>query len=329
MTRVNIYKKGIRVLGIAESFRKGVSRKAVLVGIVMRGDFLIDGFNLGFTTVGGLDSTDKIIELYKNLNRTDIGAILLNGCIISWFNIVDLERVFEDTGKPVICITYEESDGIDRYLMEYFPDSWEKRLEIHKRNGDRVRILLKTRHQIYIQAKGISTRKALILINKFTKNGAIPEPLRVAKIIDVKDHPQADKLYMLHLDLGALGKRVIVAGMKPYYTKEEINNKNIVIVSNLKPATIRGITSNGMLLAADNGKGKVVLVSPGDAKPGSEVLIEGIPREPAKILEFDDFLKIKMKVGDKNEIIYNEKNLKTEKGKLYTDREIEKGSKIS
>lgn len=183
MTRVNIYKKGIRVLGIAESFRKGISKKAILVGVVMRGDFLIDGFNLGFTTVGGLDSTDKIIELYKNLNRTDIGAILLNGCIISWFNIVDLERVFKDTRKPVICITYEESDGIDRYLMEYFPDSWKKRLEIHRRNGNRVRILLKTRHQIYIQAKGISTRKALILINKFTKNGAIPEPLRVAKII--------------------------------------------------------------------------------------------------------------------------------------------------
>jgi methionyl-tRNA synthetase len=153
--------------------------------------------------------------------------------------------------------------------------------------------------------------------------------LRVAKIIDVKDHPQADKLYMLHLDLGALGKRVIVAGMKPYYSKEEINKKSIVIVTNLKPATIRGITSNGMLLAADNGKGNVVLLNPGDEKPGTEVSIEGIAREPAKILEFEDFKKIKMTVGENNEVLYNQKNLKTQKGKVVTDKPIEKGSKIS
>ena len=68
--------------------------------------------------------------------------------------------------------------------------------------------------------------------------------LRVAKVLDVKDIPNADTLYILHLDVGKLGKRVIVAGMKPYYSKDEMKGKNIVIVSNLKPAKIRGIKSN-------------------------------------------------------------------------------------
>ena len=85
---------------------------------------------------------------------------------------------------------------------------------------------------------------------------------------------------MMQIDLGALGKRVLVAGMKQYYSKEEIIGKKIVIVANLKPARIRGIESRGMLLAAEDNAGVVSLLNPGDADPGSEVFIEGIAREP-------------------------------------------------
>jgi methionyl-tRNA synthetase len=152
--------------------------------------------------------------------------------------------------------------------------------------------------------------------------------LRVAKIIGVKDHPDADTLYMLHLDLGKLGKRVIVAGMKPYYSKEEINGKNIVIVTNLKPATIRGIKSNGMLLAADDGKGTCSLLNPGESSPGSEIIIEGIQKQPANILEFEDFKKVNMSIGDKQQAIYNGKVLQAERGEVKSDKTIEKGAKI-
>jgi len=152
--------------------------------------------------------------------------------------------------------------------------------------------------------------------------------LRVAKVIGVKDHPDADTLYMLHLDLGKLGKRVIVAGMRPYYSKEEMNGKNIIIVSNLKPATIRGIKSNGMLLAAEDGKGTCSLLDPGDSNPGSEVKIEGVSKDPANILEFEDFKKVNMSIGDNQKAVYNGKVLKTEKGEVKSDKDIEKGSKI-
>jgi len=152
--------------------------------------------------------------------------------------------------------------------------------------------------------------------------------LRVAKVIDVKDHPQADKLYLLHVDLGALGKRVLVAGMKAFYSKDEIKGKSIVIVTNLRPAKIRGVESKGMLLAAEDTKGVVSLLDPGDANPGSEVFIEGIPREPAGVLEFDDFKKVNMTIGKNREAIYGGKNLKSEKGKIISDKEIEKGAEI-
>jgi methionyl-tRNA synthetase len=134
--------------------------------------------------------------------------------------------------------------------------------------------------------------------------------LRVARVLDVKDHPDADTLYLLHVDLGSLGKRVIVAGMKPHYSKEEIKGKNIVVVSNLKPANIRGIKSNGMLLAAEDSKGVCSLLNPGDSSPGSEVTVEGVTKEPAALLEFEDFKKVSMTVDREQKATYNGKVLK-------------------
>jgi len=152
--------------------------------------------------------------------------------------------------------------------------------------------------------------------------------LRVAKILDVKDHPEADKLYMIHVDLGKMGKRVIVAGMKPYYKPDELKGKSIVIVSNLKPANIRGVKSNGMLLAAEDKKGIVSLLNPGESSPGSEVSVEGIKKNPAKILEFDDFKKIKLKIKDGRKATYKDKILRVEKGEVISDKIVEKGAEI-
>jgi len=152
--------------------------------------------------------------------------------------------------------------------------------------------------------------------------------LRVAKVLDVKDHPQADTLYLLHIDLGSLGKRVIVAGMKPHYSKEEIKGKNIVVVSNLKPANIRGVKSNGMLLAAEDSKGVCSLLNPGDSSPGSEVTVEGITREPVNMLEFEDFKKVNMSVDKNQKALYNGKILQAEKGDVKSDKTVEKGAKI-
>lgn len=169
-------------MGIAESFKKGLAH-SILVGIVMRRDFFIDGVVVGKASVGGLDSTDTIVDMYNRLSREDIGLILLNGCIISWFNIIELDRLYNTIKRPVVCITYEDSPGIMKYLQEYFPSDFKKREEIYLRNGERKKFMLKTGFEIFYQTRGISEKKLKYLLNKITINGAIPEPLRVAKLI--------------------------------------------------------------------------------------------------------------------------------------------------
>ncbi|MCK4808097.1 MAG: methionine--tRNA ligase subunit beta [Candidatus Aenigmarchaeota archaeon] len=82
--------------------------------------------------------------------------------------------------------------------------------------------------------------------------------IRVGTVIDVNDHPDADKLYVLTVDIGT-ETRQIVAGMRKYYTPDEIKGKQIAVIVNLDPAVIRGVESQGMLLAAEKGK-KVVLL---------------------------------------------------------------------
>jgi tRNA-binding protein len=75
--------------------------------------------------------------------------------------------------------------------------------------------------------------------------------LKVAVIESVEPHPNADRLYILKIKTGDIQKQ-IVAGIRKHYTEEELKGKKIVIVDNLEPAVIRGVESNGMLLAASD-----------------------------------------------------------------------------
>ncbi|MFA5199596.1 MAG: methionine--tRNA ligase subunit beta, partial [Candidatus Omnitrophota bacterium] len=75
--------------------------------------------------------------------------------------------------------------------------------------------------------------------------------LRIAEIKEVNDHPNADKLLVLKLDLGDRQKQV-VAGIKAHYTKEELLGKQVVLVDNLDPVILRGVESQGMILAGSD-----------------------------------------------------------------------------
>jgi tRNA-binding protein len=86
--------------------------------------------------------------------------------------------------------------------------------------------------------------------------------LRVAKVLEAREHPNADKLLLLQIDVGDAQKQ-IVAGIRQHYTPEQLVGRLIVVVNNLAPAMIRGETSNGMLLAATSGD-KVILLAPDD-----------------------------------------------------------------
>lgn len=96
--------------------------------------------------------------------------------------------------------------------------------------------------------------------------------LRVGKITEVTDHDNADKLFVVSIDDGSEEGRTICAGLKEYYTAEQMVGKSVVFVANLKPRKLRGVMSEGMMLAADDGNGGVKLVTiDGDISPGSEV----------------------------------------------------------
>ncbi|WP_422927307.1 methionine--tRNA ligase subunit beta [Singulisphaera sp. PoT] len=95
--------------------------------------------------------------------------------------------------------------------------------------------------------------------------------LRVAKVLEARPHPNADKLLLLQIDVGDVQKQ-IVAGIKQHYTPEQLVGKLIVVVNNLEPAMLRGESSNGMLLAATSGD-KVIVLSPDDPEcvPGAKI----------------------------------------------------------
>ena len=146
--------------------------------------------------------------------------------------------------------------------------------------------------------------------------------LRVAKIVGVEEHPNADKLYIIEIDVGDLGKRKIVAGIKPWYSKEDLMGKKIVFLANLRKAKIRGIESNGMLLAADY-NGKAILLN-ANAKEGSRVYIEGMVGENKKEIDYNEFKKIKMITKGKF-VEYKGKRLKDDEGEIELDEEVEDG----
>jgi methionine--tRNA ligase beta chain len=95
--------------------------------------------------------------------------------------------------------------------------------------------------------------------------------LRVATITAAAPHPNADRLIVLTIDVGG-EVRQLVAGIRAHYTAEELIGKQIVVVANLQPATLRGVESQGMLLAASDSEGRLAIVGPErPVSPGAQV----------------------------------------------------------
>jgi len=92
----------------------------------------------------------------------------------------------------------------------------------------------------------------------------------IAQIKEVKEHPNADRLYVMKVDTGG-EERQVVAGIRAAYTPEELVGRRVVIVANLEPATIRGEESQGMILAASDENGLAVLSPDKEIALGSRV----------------------------------------------------------
>jgi methionyl-tRNA synthetase len=125
----------------------------------------------------------------------------------------------------------------------------------------------------------------------FAKYSALD--LRIGKVIVVEQHPNADKLYVMKVDIGR--PITIVTGLKDFYSAEELSSKTLVIVSNLEPAKLRGVKSEGMLLAAEEAGGLALLTPESDLPPGTPVT-SGLEVE-SKTISFKEFQELDIRVG--------------------------------
>ena len=182
MRHLHLEKKGIRGLAIAESFSQN-SKKSVLSGIVMSTDLVIDGFVFGHSTVGGDDATDAILEMYEKLDRQDISFLLISGIVISLYNIIDMKRISEKIGLPVIGVTYEESSGIEDAIKHHFPESYKSKLTEYSKLEPRKKITLHTSYNLYVRNEGCTVLEAKQLLDKITLQGSIPEPLKITQLL--------------------------------------------------------------------------------------------------------------------------------------------------
>jgi len=121
-----------------------------------------------------------------------------------------------------------------------------------------------------------------------------PLNLRVGEILEVRDHPNADRLYLMRVSFGDHEKQA-VAGLKGHYSPEELTGLRAVFITNLRPAKMRGEKSEVMVLAAEKDGVVSILCAPW-AEPGEPVLPEGAEAEYSREVKFDGFLKEGLKV---------------------------------
>lgn len=157
---------------------------------------------------------------------------------------------------------------------------------------------------------------------KYSGKKEFPLNLKVAKIISAKKHPDAESLLVLEIDLGS-EKRQLVAGLQKHYSPDELIDKKIIVLTNLKPAKLRGIESQGMLLAGVD-KDAVKILSPEKSNVGDQVYFEN-KNISKKEIDFEEFKKFNIVIKN-NKIFLDKNSLKTdseeiqsslEKGKVY------------
>ncbi len=180
---LHLEKKAIRALGVAESFSPK-DKFSTLAGVVMRSDLVIDGFVLGKTKVSGSDATLSISRLYTKLGRNDVNAILLSGSILSLYNLIDVDALYEELRVPIVALTFRRSQSdLKRNIERRFPPRTAfAKIKILEKLGKPTSLVLATGYPIFIRCAGITEKDSLRLLERFTLQGAIPEPVRVARL---------------------------------------------------------------------------------------------------------------------------------------------------
>ncbi len=174
----NVFKEKARVLGISESF--SLSRdKSFLAGVVMRKDLVLDDVFIEEPKIGGNDVSEKIVNGFRSLRRTDVSCLMIEGCVLSMYNIVDLEYVYNSVKLPIICIT----DRKGKDLRESFAKKGqEDKLKLYEKLGPQKELNV-LGYKYWVRFVGLDEFEVKHVIKSFIVSGRKPEPIRVAKII--------------------------------------------------------------------------------------------------------------------------------------------------
>lgn len=196
-------------------------------------------------------------------------------------------------------------------VMPIFSQNLQKQLNVKNLTWQDINFELKD-HKLgkgEILVKKIEDEAEKLVQTKF------PCEIRVGKIIEAKQHPNAEKLYILQIDLGK-EKRQIVAGLKGVYELDELKGRKVLVLCNLKPAKLRGEMSNGMVMGGEHGK-KYILAEVEKSEPGDSCYFTN-PAAKYEQIDFKEFEKIHMKTHGKK-IVYEGLHLKTDKEDVSVD----------
>jgi hypothetical protein len=167
------------LLGVAESYDGG--SQSTVAGAVVRTDRALDALVFSTVTHGGTDSTARLADLVADLDREDVGPVLLAGVAPAWFNLVDLPALAERTGRPVLAVAFEDSPGLEPALREQFSGrALADRLAVYERLPERHPVDVDGR-TLYLRAVGCPVDAAADRLREHGHEGR-PEPLRVARL---------------------------------------------------------------------------------------------------------------------------------------------------
>lgn len=172
-------KPGSRALGVAESYR---GEKSTLAGAVVRADRAVDDCSFRTCTVGGLDATDAVADLWHALDRPDVQYLLLAGIAPAWYNLLDLHSLADAVNRPVVSVSFDASPGLEDALRaEFSGEALDRRLATYKRQPARERLHV-NEETVWVRWVGCDAGEARDVVRAFTPEGGRPEPLRVARV---------------------------------------------------------------------------------------------------------------------------------------------------
>ena len=181
--KFRIIKQEIRILGVDDApFTPHSQDPVMVVGTVFRAGAWLDGVLRTDIRVDGTDATEKIVKMVNaSRHRDQIGVIMLDGVTFGGFNVVNIQRIFLETGIPVVVVTRKQPnfEKIKRALKNF--TDWEDRWENVLAAGEVHRV--KNEESIHIQISGIDLEDAKEIVRLSTTRSAIPEPIRAAHII--------------------------------------------------------------------------------------------------------------------------------------------------